>query len=617
MSIQPPPQTEAILSSYQSSLQSLTAALDEDKHRQESDLRNRLSQRRVQQLGSQLSEPAGAFVRDEVVPGVRAAKRLAAQPGPEALPFANNYEARKSLEALLARSRELGLADLASVLAAYIGIMAIEAEEHSAGEARVMELVGCKDFEPLSAVGPWLEACNQLGILWCNRGQPVRGLEYLRRAEDSFKKSQAAPVAPGPAALASAYFSAVYYTSDLLEPLYTHTAFYLAQCYGAVEPPQRDLAATYCLVTLRRQMSVAENANFNETEWAMNCLDLSNFYTGSGQLVYADQCLQAARKMLPAGADPERVGRLNAMTGRYYRNVLDISRKRALGLTVAYSPETEEARRHEPPLFPTMHLNPPKRVVADFEGARELFNQGIEYFNAALKHYVFDGYVTDHATVLQDISQLYRSLAHFEPDLARKIAMHKRRLALLEPLLQMNPNAYHQLYKGVLYEVAETQAELSDLLTQSGAAPKKINQHIVASLSHWHVFVKSFEHQGHMPEHLDEDSIDPFLHAHFFLARLYSRLIVPPGKAELENLTKALTYYRYIVNYVEKRKLPNLAEEVDCCRQMVELLPIKMDKIVKDISRNPAAQEDAKAVREAIDKAQQAIKEMPELYAGE
>jgi tetratricopeptide (TPR) repeat protein len=604
--------TQTILTSYQSSLETLTAALDEDRQRQESDLRSRLSLRRAQQLAAQLPEAVAALVRDEVMPGVRAAKALAVQPGPESMPFANNYEARKALEALLARCRGLGLGDLAAVLSAYVGIMAIEAEEHSAGEARVMELVGSAEFEPLSAAGPWLEACNQLGILWCNRGQPLKGLDFLRRAEDCYKRCQGAP-APGPAALASAYFSALYYASDL-EPLYTHTAFYLAQCYGAVDPPQRDLAAQYCLLTLRRQMSAAENANFSEAEWAMNCLDLSNYYTGSGQFVYADQCLQAARKMLPAGADPERVGRLNAVTGRYYRNLLDVSRKRALGLSVNFNPETEEARRHEPPLFPSMHLNPPRRAVADFEGARELFNQGIEFFNAALKHYVFDGYVTDHATVLQDISQLYRSLAHFEPDLARKIAMHKRRLALLEPLLQMNPNAYHQLYKGVLYEVAETQGELSDLLTQSGAAPKKINQHIVASLSHWHVFVKSFEHQGHMPEHLDEDSIDPFLHAHFFLARLYSRLIVPAGKAELENLTKALTYYRYIVTYVDKRKLPNLAEEVDCCRQMVELLPIKMDKIVKDISRNPASQEDAKAVREAIDRAQQAINEKPENY---
>ncbi len=56
----------------------------------------------------------------------------------------------------------------------------------------------------------------------------------------------------------------------------------------------------------------------------------------------------------------------------------------------------------------------------DFKGARPLFEQSLKSFTAAASIYVFDGYVTEHIEIEQDISLLYKVLAFFEPDLSNK-----------------------------------------------------------------------------------------------------------------------------------------------------------------------------------------------------
>lgn len=47
-------------------------------------------------------------------------------------------------------------------------------------------------------------------------------------------------------------------------------------------------------------------------------------------------------------------------------------------------------------------------LVADFGGARALFNGAMPRFNRALKHYCLEGYVTEHVAILFEASNLYR-----------------------------------------------------------------------------------------------------------------------------------------------------------------------------------------------------------------
>jgi tetratricopeptide (TPR) repeat protein len=483
--------------------------------------------------------------------------------------------------------------DVRAVISLLRGTAMVDAEEHAAGEAQLMSFVerfrGREDLLPNMA-SAWIDAHNRLGILWSNRSEPVKGLNFLREAErmyrvtrDRYGKlaasenaslseedgasggdpaaasadaaddadddargaaadaavSEAAVIAAGPVAAASAHDEdgdgtfrteeaggaegaetvvdgasakdsassaasssaapssaaasgtsvtpcvvAALHVVDDLESLYTHTAFYLAQCYGSLEPPQRDKASFYCLLTLRRQMADVTGrpgVAFSPVEWAANCLGLSHYFTVEGQFERADQCLQAARKILPDNADRELRAKLVATCGRHIRNLLDLSRHRAVGISMgsitdggdndvlaARSPNSasQPADINDEVLFPTMSLKPPRKPARNSDEARELFNVGMDYYNAALRTYVFDGFVTDHVTIVQDISAMYRSLAALEPERTRRLAMHKRRAALLEPMLTMNPNAYHAIYKGVTYETAEVYSEIADLLRE-------------------------------------------------------------------------------------------------------------------------------------------------------
>jgi hypothetical protein len=107
----------------------------------------------------------------------------------------------------------------------------------------------------------------------------------------------------------------------------------------------------------------------------------------------------------------------------------------------------------------------------------------------------------------------------------------------------------------------------------------KINEYTVKSISMWNAFLKSFEHQGKLPEKLDEEAIDPFLHAHFYLARLHQRLLARAPAMQLANLARGLERYEYVARYVADRDLPNMHDEVDICKQMTELIPLKMERL--------------------------------------
>jgi hypothetical protein len=74
--------------------------------------------------------------------------------------------------------------------------------------------------------------------------------------------------------------------------------------------------------------------------------------------------------------------------------------------------------------FPTnlLPIDPPKTFYAlrTFEEALPIFKKGKKAAESSLKHYVLDGYVTEHIANLECISQLYKLIAFFEPDIPRK-----------------------------------------------------------------------------------------------------------------------------------------------------------------------------------------------------
>lgn len=102
-------------------------------------------------------------------------------------------------------------------------------------------------------------------------------------------------------------------------------------------------------------------------------------------------------------------------------------------------------------------------VIKDVTAARAAAKQGLRYCEEALKYYVVDGYVTEHLAVTQEMSLLYRSLAHYEEDASTKCKLLKRRIDLVEPLLKtLSPKVYFDYVLQFASEAAHCYAELMD-----------------------------------------------------------------------------------------------------------------------------------------------------------
>ncbi|CAD7973066.1 unnamed protein product [Amoebophrya sp. A25] len=112
-------------------------------------------------------------------------------------------------------------------------------EEVPAGEARLVralyEYIG---LENRTAILPRLqETLNQLGMIWVQRGNCSKALDFLRRAQVLYHRKPAKM--PGN-------------SEEHCDNYYTLTQFYLAQAYGAMQ--NSGLSAKYCCETLSRQL---------------------------------------------------------------------------------------------------------------------------------------------------------------------------------------------------------------------------------------------------------------------------------------------------------------------------------------------------------------------------
>lgn len=201
--------------------------------------------------------------------------------------------------------------------------------------------------------------------------------------------------------------------------------------------------------------------------------------------------------------------------------------------------------------------------------------------------------MTNYVEILQDMSQLYKLLAFFDQDFERRCKMHKRRVDMLsEVLVELNPQHYLLVCRQLMFEIAESYSDMVDLklaiAEESGGPPsvhavKKINTLINQSIKFFQSFIDSLKQKGVLPEKFDEDTVRPALVANFYIARLYSKLICADKYGKVENLKKSLDIYQYLVQYCDTH--PDMPEnvfkdELGVSREMANLLPLKMDKVM-------------------------------------
>lgn len=272
--------------------------------------------------------------------------------------------------------------------------------------------------------------------------------------------------------------------------------------------------------------------------------------------------------------------------------------------------------------------------INSFDEARCVFMRANKHLDAAKKHFVLDGYVTDHVQILQAQSRLYHYLAQFENDQKRRLAMENRRQSMLSPLIeQLNRISYEGLHKEISYELGEicfTQLEikLNKLRGKSlnnivdGRYLKKAevsncNEYSRLALAYFSHYTSFYTRNGNdnssvtnetRPKYdkmklnelayaactdpdeasIGEQEVRSFLNAHFYCARILTKILMSMETPQQETtvyLVAAMKRFEYIAKYaptlMENKGVEDniFGEELNLCKEMAELLPQKMDRV--------------------------------------
>lgn len=420
----------------------------------------------------------------------------------------------------------------------------------------------------------------------------------------------------------------------------THTHFYLAQVFGALGLPEES--AKYCLATLEQQLLTCVNgaSEGGDTqfqgarEWVKNALRLVDYYIDTENIKDAATCLSACEYMmahhLPEDDDveeDEQRADMFAAWAKVHQTTLQIAHLRREGY-----PAGVRASGGELPC-PSMEatllkISPdataasgPKMVfvpsssVTSYDQARDVFKMGVAATEQAKKVFVLDGFVTRHVRVLQQESLLYKRLIAFEPDSKRQIAMQLRRLALLSPLLgeQLNPRAYCDLLQELYFECAEVAVEIFDLKrSRKGELDAKTNGYAVKAAHWYHQFVSLYYSSGDAssttrkevvvqtgpravlpPQEMSPREVRALLRGYFGLAHICGKIMysrdIPKTATFWKRSLEAHEAVLAIAKQCEKKQKPGAQQEtieelfgaeLAICRDMVTLLPEKIDQLV-------------------------------------
>lgn len=224
--------------------------------------------------------------------------------------------------------------------------------------------------------------------------------------------------------------------------------------------------------------------------------------------------------------------------------------------------------------------------ILDYDQARQVFLFAMEKINSAKSYYILDGFVTDHVELCQDTSQLYSKLVFFESNIDRKCKMQKRRIDILNSLIKdISEEHYLYLIRQLLFELGECYSLLLDLKLEQKQDLKPTK--IIEKISHLsQLGIKTFEHflstmndkkTKEKPLTYADEYIRPVLLAYFYIGRFHSKFL----DERLEHLQESLQQYQYIVSYVDKHSnaLEHIEQEYKICKEMIELLPLKIEKL--------------------------------------
>lgn len=274
----------------------------------------------------------------------------------------------------------------------------------------------------------------------------------------------------------------------------------------------------------------------------------------------------------------------------------------ASGVTIASAASSSSSSSSAPLFieFKSLHLprSPTCSLATSFVSARALFKLSLDWFTKAGLFYILDGYVSDHIPIQQDVSLLYKLLAVFDMDLSRQCKMHKRRIDLLTPIQkQLSIASYQEFYQQLTDELATTYAEMMELKQfilqmkvrllgkkftekKRDEAQAKINELALHAIQFYQLWLQSWSKDGKPVEKLDEYYHRWYLMAMFKIARCYSKIFHTDPQVFNTFTKKALDQYRAVVQKaLDWNAVHVMPQELELCKEMIELLPFKMDRV--------------------------------------
>lgn len=253
-------------------------------------------------------------------------------------------------------------------------------------------------------------------------------------------------------------------------------------------------------------------------------------------------------------------------------------------------------------LFPNMELDAyEKRITCDycltFEDAKEVYHFITKWLDIAKEHYKPDTDATEYAKIIKDFAEVYQHIAFFEENPVNQSKMQKRRAKYYEDLLELlNPVFYMAICRECWYGAGLAYCAILDIkldCLKANRSPNpqelgKINQVCQQAITNFKSYINSYtEKDGSWKPNLDVETQRTVLYAHFHLGRLYFKMITPDHNLQLENLSNSLKYYKTFTEECGKQEEAGklLQAEVGVCREMINLLPLKIASVKKRIGK--------------------------------
>ena len=171
----------------------------------------------------------------------------------------------------------------------------------------------------------------------------------------------------------------------------------------------------YCGLTMKRQLKTQE---YDLKDWVVNATTLADAFLGKDHFAQAEYLLFAAYHLLPDDLTKKKGlrGMVQMQIGKYYQKRLEVG----VGMLInGYELEVDKLQERFVE-FPELDMKWPEITqCSSIDDAKTLFRLANTQFKRALERFVLDGFVTEHVTIKQGMSQLYRALTKLETDMSR------------------------------------------------------------------------------------------------------------------------------------------------------------------------------------------------------